>query len=59
MKIRYINRRLRSMKDLRHKPTQWGKGKWESIRTLWAYKRKNRRKKQIAKASRRRNRNEC
>lgn len=49
-------RRLRSKKALAHKPSGFGKGKWHSRSTLWAYKRKGRRLRLIAAESRRRNR---
>lgn len=48
-------RRLRSKSALAHKPSGHGKGKWHSRTTLWAYKRKSRRLRQIAAASRRAN----
>lgn len=49
-------RRLRSKREMAHKPNGRGKGKWHSRTTLWAYKRKARRRRLIADASRRRNR---
>lgn len=48
--------RLKSKKDLAHKPSGVGKGKWHSRTSLWAYKRKSRRRRLIANESRRRNR---
>lgn len=50
------SRRLRSIKQIVHHPTLRGTGKWHSRRSLWAYKRKARRKRLIAAASRRANR---
>lgn len=53
------HRRLRNYSQLIHKPTgkKWtNKGKWHDGASLWAYKKLNRKKKQIAKASRARNR---
>lgn len=50
------SRRLKSRKQLLHKPSGHGKGKWHSRTSLWAYKRLTRRKNQIASASRQRNR---
>lgn len=49
-------RRLRSKKQMAHKPMLTGTGKWHSRTSLWAYKRLSRRKRLIANASRRRNR---
>lgn len=49
-------RRLRSAKQLEHKPSGVGKGRWHSRQALWRAKRKDRRKRQIAAASRARNR---
>jgi hypothetical protein len=49
-------RRLRSKMALAHKPNGHAIGKWHSRSTLWAYKRKSRRKRLIADASRRANR---
>jgi len=54
--IRKLNPRLRSKSQMAHKPNGDGKGKWHSRTTLWNYKRLARRKRQIAKASRRLNR---
>lgn len=54
--IRRLGKRLRSIADLRHKPSGWGKGKWQSMSTFWAYKMKSRRLRKIAAESRRRNR---
>lgn len=48
--------RLRSNKELAHKPSGVGKGRWHSRTALWKSKRKDRRKRLIADASRRRNR---
>lgn len=58
VKIRKLGKalRLRSKKDLAHKPSGVGKGRWHSRTSLWASKRKDRRKRLIANASRRRNR---
>lgn len=39
-----------------HRPSQFGTGKWESIRSLIAYKKKTRKRRQMAQASRARNR---
>lgn len=55
------SRRLRSPKDLQHKPDAQRpagdrKGKWHSRASLWAYKRKSRKARLVAKASRRINR---
>lgn len=50
------SRRLRSIEQLRHNPNGRGKGTWHSLACLWAYKRKSRRLRLIADASRRRNR---
>jgi len=49
-------RRLSSKRDVRHKPTIFGHGKWESLASFWKYKRASRRRRLIANASRRRNR---
>lgn len=49
-------RRLKSKTQLAHKPSGHGKGRWHSRTSLWASKRKDRRKRLIANASRRRNR---
>lgn len=49
-------RRLRSRRQLAHKPNGHGKGKWHSRGALWAYKRHSRRVRQLADASRRANR---
>lgn len=49
-------RRLKSKRDLAHKPSGFGKGRWHSRTALWKSKRKDRRKRLIANASRRRNR---
>lgn len=49
-------RRLKSKKDLAHKPSGVGKGRWHSRTSLWKAKRKARRTRLIADASRRRNR---
>lgn len=49
-------RRLRSMADMKHMPTVRGQGRWESKACLWRHKRKARRKRLIANASRRQNR---
>jgi hypothetical protein len=46
--------RLRFKQQLGHVPN--GRGKWENMRTLWAYKMKTRRLRNIAEASRARNR---
>lgn len=58
IKIRKFGKaaRLSSKKKLAHKPNGHGKGKWHSRTTLWLYKRKSRRIRKIAEASRRRNR---
>lgn len=58
VKIRRFGKalRLRSRKQLAHKPSGIGKGRWHSRTALWASKRKDRRKRLIANASRRRNR---
>lgn len=48
--------RLRSKKDLAHKPSGHGKGRWHSRTSLWLSKRKDRRKRIIAAKSRRANR---
>lgn len=47
------SRRLRSKKELAHKPSGHGKGKWQSRSSLWLYKRLSRRKRIIAAHSRR------
>lgn len=49
-------RRLRSKRQLVHKPLRQGKGRWHSRSALWASKRRYRRRRLIANASRRRNR---
>jgi hypothetical protein len=49
-------KRLRSKRQLAHRPSGFGHGKWHSRTTLWAYKRKARRKRLIAADSRRQNR---
>ncbi len=49
-------RRLLSKKQMAHKPSGHGKGRWHSRTSLWASKRKDRRKRLISDASRRRNR---
>lgn len=49
-------RRLRSKRDLAHKPSGFGKGRWHSRTCLWKAHQKARRKRIIANASRRRNR---
>lgn len=54
--IRLIRPRLRSKRAMAHKPNGRGKGKWHSRTTLWAYKRKSRRLRQISARSRRANR---
>ncbi len=56
VRIRYVNKRLRSKKDLQHKPSGSGKGKWHSRTSLWQYKRLTRRRRLVSNASRRRNR---
>lgn len=56
LKIRKISPRLRSKKQLAHKPSGHGIGRWHSRTSLWKSKRKDRRKRLIADASRRRNR---
>lgn len=48
--------RLRSKKQMAHKPSGHGKGRWHSRTTLWKSKRKDRRKRLIANKSRRLNR---
>lgn len=48
--------RLRRRSQLRHKPSGRGDGKWHNLRTFWAYKLHTRRRRNIAEASRRRNR---
>lgn len=59
MTIRIIKRgkarRLRSPKDLLHKPMWWGQGKWENLASLWAYKRASRKARKVAAKSRRTN----
>lgn len=50
------SRRLRSKKELAHKPQKTGIGKWHSRTSLWAYKRLSRRKRIVANKSRRLNR---
>ena len=50
------SRRFTRQPHLRHKPSGFGKGKWHSNATLWAYKLKARRKRLISSDSRRRNR---
>ena len=54
--IRRIHPRLRSRTQLAHKPSGHGKGKWQNIKTLWAYKTAARKRRNTAEASRRRNR---
>lgn len=54
--IRKINPRLRSKSQLKHMPSGHGDGKWESRASLWKYKQLTRRRRLIAKASRRHNR---
>ena len=54
--IRKVNPRLRSKRDLAHKPNGHGIGKWHSRTTLWKWKRLARRKRLISNESRRRNR---
>lgn len=54
--IRKLSKRLRSRKDLAHKPTVTGQGIWHNMKTLWNYKMKSRRLRKIAAESRRRNR---
>lgn len=49
-------RRLRSRTQLAHKPSGHGIGRWHSRTSLWASKRKDRRKRLIANESRRQNR---
>ena len=49
-------KRVRSKKEMAHKPSGFGKGRWHSRTTLWKSKRKDRRKRLIAAASRRANR---
>lgn len=49
-------RRLRARKAMKHKPSGFGKGKWHSRTSLWAYKRSSRRKRLMADQSRRVNR---
>ena len=56
IKIRKVNQRQRSKKTMAHKPSGFGKGKWHSRSTLWRWKRAERRRRQIANESRRRNR---
>jgi hypothetical protein len=58
LKIRRVgkSRRLSRKRDLAHKPSAVGQGKWHSRTALWAYKRSSRRRRLIANASRRRNR---
>lgn len=50
------SKRLSSKKQMAHKPSGHGKGRWHSRTSLWASKRKDRRKRIIANESRRRNR---
>lgn len=49
-------RRLSSKKQMAHKPSGHGKGRWHSRTSLWASKRKDRRKRLVSNESRRRNR---
>jgi hypothetical protein len=58
LKIRRFGKgaRLRSKNQMQHKPSGRGKGKWHNRASLWAYKRKSRRKRLISNESRRRNR---
>lgn len=50
------SRRLSSKKQMAHKPSGHGKGRWHSRTSLWASKRKDRRKRIVSNESRRRNR---
>lgn len=54
--IRKLRKRLRSKRQMAHKPSGVGKGRWHGRATLWLYKRKSRRLRKIAEASRYRNR---
>lgn len=56
VKIRKLTKRLRSKKQMAHKPNGHGQGRWHSRTTLWASKRKDRRRRIIANNSRRANR---
>lgn len=47
------SRRLSSPKQLLHKPLSWGQGKWHSIASLWAYKRRQRKARKVAARNRR------
>lgn len=55
-KILKRNKRLLSRKQMAHKPSGRGTGKWQDRTTLWNYKMKSRRLRRIAAESRRRNR---
>jgi hypothetical protein len=50
------SRRLRSKRQLKHKPNGHGIRRWHSRTTLWKSKRKDRIKRIVASASRRANR---
>lgn len=54
--VRRLNPRRRSKRELLHKPSGSGQGKWHSRSVLWRWYRKRRRKNRIAAESRRRNR---
>jgi len=54
--IRKLTNRLRSKKDIVHKPSGFGKGKWHDLKSLWTYKRAARTARKVASASRARNR---
>lgn len=56
IRIQTRNKCLRHPKQLGHMPSGKGKGRWQSLKTLWASKMKGRRLRRIAAASRRRNR---
>lgn len=49
------SKRIRSKRDLAHKPSGSGKGRWHSRTSLWKAHRKSRRLRKIRAASRARN----
>ena len=54
--VKKLHPRLRSKKQLAHRPSGHGAGHWASRTALWKWKRKERRKRLIAAESRRDNR---
>jgi hypothetical protein len=54
--IRRLVTRLRDRALMRHKVSFRGKGKWHSLRSLWNYKMRSRKARNVAEESRKRNR---